>query len=67
MKLYEIELSAKVTVDVCEAFPIFASSKEEAIEKAISELRNYINNELSMMYEIQNIEVGYTGILKNEI
>ena len=67
MKLYEIELNAEVTVNVCEAFPIFASSKEEAIEKAISELRNYINNELSMMYEIQNIEVGYTGILKNEI
>ncbi|MEE1068406.1 MAG: hypothetical protein UH678_07925 [Fibrobacteraceae bacterium] len=67
MKLYEIELSAKVTVDICKAFPVFASSKEEAIEKAISELRNCINNEFSMVYEIQDIEVGYTGILKNGI
>lgn len=67
MKLYEIELSAKVTIDICESFPILASSKEEAIEKATSELRNYINNEFSMVYEIQDIEVGYTGILKNEI
>lgn len=62
MKLYEIELSAKVTVDICKSFPILGSSKEEAIEKAISELRNYINNEFSMVYEIQDIETEYTDI-----
>ena len=67
MSLYEIELNAKVTIDVCEAFPITASSKEEAIQKAIAEFRDFINDKFSMVYEIKNIETGYTGILKNEV
>lgn len=67
MSLYEIELSAKVTVDICEAFPILASSKEEAIEKAISKFRDFINEQFSMVYEIKDIETGYTGILKSEV
>lgn len=67
MSLYEIELGAKVTVDICEAFPILASSKEEAIEKAISKFRDFINEQFSMVYEIKDIETGYTGILKSEV
>lgn len=67
MSLYEIELSAKVTVDICEAFPILALSKEEAIEKAISKFRDFINEQFSMVYEIKDIETGYTGILKSEV
>lgn len=67
MSLYEIELSAKVTVDICEAFPIPASSKEEAIEKATARFKEYINEEFSMVYEIKDIETGYTGILKKEV
>lgn len=67
MSLYEIELSAKVTVDICEAFPIIASSKEEAIERAIALFKEYINEEFSMVYEIKDIETGYTGILKREV
>jgi hypothetical protein len=67
MSLYEIELSAKVTIDICEAFPIAASSKEEAIQKAIAEFRDFINDKFSMVYEIKDIETGYTGVLKNEV
>ena len=67
MSLYEIELSAKVTVDICEAFPISASSKEEAIQKAILEFQDFINNKFSMVYEIKDIETGYTGVLKSEV
>lgn len=67
MSLYEIELSAKVIVDICEAFPILALSKEEAIEKAISKFRDFINEQFSMVYEIKDIETGYTGILKSEV
>lgn len=67
MSLYEIELSAKVIIDICEAFPILASSKEEAVQKAISEFRDFINDKFSMVYEIKDIETGYTGILKNEV
>ena len=67
MSLYEIELSAKITVNICEAFPIIASSKEEAIEKAIARFKEYINEEFSMVYEIKDIETGYTGILKSEV
>ena len=67
MSLYEIELSAKVTVDICQAFPIQASSKEEAIEKAISQFKEYINDEFTMVYEIKDVETGYIGILKKEV
>ena len=67
MSLYEIELSAKVTVDICEAFPISASSKEEAIEKAIAQFKEHINEDFAMVYEIKDIETGYTGILKREV
>lgn len=67
MSLYEIELSAKVTVDICEAFPIVAPDKEEAIEKAIARFKEYINEEFAMVYEIKDIETGYTGILRGEV
>lgn len=64
MSLYEVELSAKVTIDICEAFPALASSKEEAIEAAIARFKEYINEEFAMVYEIKDIETGYIGILK---
>ena len=67
MNLYEIELSAKVTVDICEAFPISASNKEEAIKKAIAQFKEYINKKFTMVYDIKDIETGYTGILKSEV
>ena len=67
MSLYEIELSAKVTVDVCGAFPISASSKEKAIEKAMAQFKEYINEKFTMVYDIKDIETGYTGILKSEV
>ena len=67
MSLYEIELSAKVTIDICEAFSISASSKEEAIEKATIQFKEYINEKFTMVYEIKDIETGYTGILRSEV
>lgn len=67
MSLYEIELSAKVTVDICEAFSIVAPDKEEAIKRAIALFKEYINEKFSMVYEIKDIETGYTGILKREV
>ena len=67
MSLYEIELSAKITVDICEAFPIVAPDKEEAIKRAIALFKEYINEEFAMVYEIKDIETGYTGILRSEV
>jgi hypothetical protein len=67
MSLYEVELSAKVTIDICEAFPIVAPDKEEAIKRAIALFKEYINEEFAMVYEIKDIETGYTGILRSEV
>jgi hypothetical protein len=67
MSLYEIELSGKVTVDVCESFPVKASSREEAIERAKAMFAEYLEQEFSMIYECKDVETGYVGILKHEI
>jgi hypothetical protein len=64
MSLYEVELSAKVTIDICEAFPIVAPDKEEAIKRAIALFKEYVNEEFAMVYEIKDIETGYVGILQ---
>ncbi len=67
MKLYEVEISAKVTVDMCESFPIEATSKEEAIEKAKAEFAAYIESKFTMIYDCKDVEPGYVGILRHEI
>lgn len=67
MSLYEIELSGKITVDVCESFPVEASSREEAIEKAKAMFAEYLEQEFSMIYECKDVETGYIGILQHEI
>ncbi len=67
MKLYEVEISAKVTVDICESFPIKAASKEEAIEKAKAEFAEYIEGKFAMIYDCKDVESGYVGIIRHEI
>lgn len=67
MKLYEVELSAKVTVDICEAFPVEATTKEEAIEKAKEMFAQFLAEEFAMLYECKDVETGYIGVLKHEV
>lgn len=67
MKLYEVEISAKVTVGMCESFPVEAASKEEAIEKAKAEFAKYIESKFAMIYDCKDVEPGYVGIIRYEI
>ena len=67
MSLYEVEFSGKVTIDVCESFPVGASSREEAIEKAKAMFAEYLEQKFSMIYECKDVETGYIGILKREM
>ena len=66
MSLYEIELSGKVTVDICESFPVEASSSEEAVEKAKAMFAEYLKKKFPMIYECKEVEAGYIGIFKHE-
>lgn len=67
MSLYEVELSGKVTIDICESFPVEASSREEAIEKAKAMFAEYLEQKFSMIYECKDVESGYIGIIRHEI
>ena len=64
MTVYEVEISGKITIDVCEAFPIEAMSREEAIAKAKEAFAEYIEETYSMVYECKDVEPGYVGILR---
>ena len=66
MSLYEIELSGKVTIDVCESFPVEATSREEAIEKAKAMFMECLEQKFLMIYACDDVETGYIGILKHE-
>ena len=67
MKLYEVEISAKVTVDICEFFPVKATSKEEAVEKAKIEFAEYIASKFDMIYDCKDVESGYVGVIRHEM
>ena len=65
MSLYEVELSGKVTVNICGLFPVEASSREEAIERAKVMFAEYLEQKFSMVYECKDVETGYIGIIKH--
>ena len=65
MSVYEVEVSGKVTIDICELFPVGASSREEAVEKAKVMFAEYLEQKFSMIYEYKDVETGYIGIIKH--
>lgn len=67
MSLYEVELSGKVTIDICESFPVGASSRAEAIEKAKAMFAEYLEQKFSKIYECKDIKADYIDIIRYEI
>lgn len=67
MSLYEVELSGKVTIDICESFPVEASSREEAIEKAKTMFVKCLEQKFSMIYECKDVKSDYVDIIRHEI
>ena len=62
---FEIEVGGMITIQVTESFPIKANTLEEAKAEAIELFSKYLEDTYGYVdFDKDDIEIGYTGILK---